>query len=312
MRKFLKRIALFATIVLTILAIGEVVVRNIPDSYSYKHQFITGHGHEIATLILGSSHTYYGVRSDLLADSVFNLANVSQTPDLDLALLKHYLDNLPNLRRIVIPISYFTFVDPKLEDTNEWFRCIGYKVSMHLPEHSDFSKYNFEIADFEGYSAKLRGLAFKAPSNKCDSLGWGLGFSLADRSGSWENQGKERAAATTLPLTGRADEVEVILGETISFCRSRGIECVFVTTPAWHTYRENLDRAQLADMQQRAARISSLYRVPYLNLFADPDFTADDFHDVDHLSDLGAAKFTSRLRSILPCTVINPCSGKCR
>ena len=127
MKKFLIKTSIFAAIILVILATGEIVVRNLPNSYSYKHRYIKEHGESMSTLILGSSHTYYGIKSDELGDSVFNLANVSQTPDLDLELLRQYIGDLKNLRRVVMPISYFTFVDLRLEETPEWFRCIQYK-----------------------------------------------------------------------------------------------------------------------------------------------------------------------------------------
>lgn len=299
MKKFLKRIALFAAFVLVFLAAGELVVRNIPDSYSYKNRYLTEHGDAVATLVLGSSHTYYGVRSDLLGDSVFNLANVSQTPDLDLALLHHYAGRLGNLRRVVLPVSYFTFVDPRLEETSEWFRCVRYKVGMHLPEHSDLSKYNFEISDFEGYTTKLRSLFGKGAKNRCDSLGWGLGFTVAQRAAGWEEDGKDRAKSTTLSLNGRADEVESIIGEIVAFCRERGVECVLVTTPVWRTCRENMDRRQYSDMKRRTERLTDKWHVRYFDMMADPDFTEEDFHDVDHLSDTGAAKFTAKLRKLM-------------
>lgn len=299
MRRFLKNTGLFAVIILLLLAVGEVVVRHLPNSYGYKHRWLSGHGGAVSTLVLGSSHTYYGVRSDILGDSVFNLANVSQTPDVDLSLLKYYDKTLPNLRRVIIPVSYFTFVDPRLEDGGEWFRCIGYKVSMGLPDHSDLSKYNFEISDFDGYRAKLQGLVIKQPSNKCDSLGWGVGYTLDSRPGDWEEQGAKRAEATTIPVTDRAGQVERRLQEIVDFCRARNVETVLVTTPVWHTYREHLDTAQLNDMYLRTKRLANRNGLKYINLFDSKEFVDEDFHDVDHLSDVGAEKFSILLKKAL-------------
>ena len=109
MKRFLIKTAIFSAIILCLLGLGELAVRNMPSSYSYKHAYMEGHARDISTLILGSSHTYYGVRSDLLGDSVFNLANVSQDPDIDLVLLRTYMDSMPGLRLVVLPVSYFTF-----------------------------------------------------------------------------------------------------------------------------------------------------------------------------------------------------------
>ncbi len=110
MRKFLKNIIVFSLLTAALFLIGEIVARSMPSSYSYKHNWILKNGDHISTLILGSSHTYYGLRPNLLGDSVFNLANVSQTPEYDLYLLKTYLPCMPNLKRIIFPVSYFTSI----------------------------------------------------------------------------------------------------------------------------------------------------------------------------------------------------------
>lgn len=299
MRRFLKKILLFSLIIIALLVAGEVVVRRMPTSYSYKHDRMESGAAGVATLVLGSSHTYYGVKSDVLGDSVFNLANVSQTPDIDLLLLRKYLPAMTGLRRVIVPVSYFTFTEPRLEDGDEWFRCISYKTDMDLPGHSDFSKYNFEISDYEGYFAKLKGMVVKQPSNRCDSLGWGLGYTLDSRGAGWQEQGRSRAASTTFPLSGRGDEVERLLGEIIRLCRQRGVECVLVTTPAWHTYREALDARQRTDMMARTRRLADTYGVRYLDFFSDSDFTEEDFHDVDHLSDVGAVRLSNKIKEAL-------------
>lgn len=169
---------------------------------------------------------------------------------------------------------------------------------MKLPIYSDLSRYNFEIADFDGYAAKLRGLVLNVPSNKCDSLGWGMGFTLSDRRPDWEAQGKIRAESTTIKLTQRADDVEKILEATIKYCKEQNIDCVFITTPVWPTYIDNLDPIQLSDMRRRLSRLVLCYRLEYFDMFSDSDFVAEDFHDVDHLSDIGAIKLSAKLRQL--------------
>ena len=251
MKRFLIKTAIFSAIILCLLGLGELAVRNMPSSYSYKHAYMEGHARDISTLILGSSHTYYGVRSDLLGDSVFNLANVSQDPD----------------------------------------------VSVFF----EFSRYNFEISDFDGYRLKLKSLlTFSTEGiNRCDSLGWGLGFGLSTRSSDWEDRGARRARSTTLPLGARAAEVEKSLGSIMELCSSRGVGCVLVTTPVWHTYSENLDEAQMSDMRERVVSLCRSYGVRHIDMMCDTAFVSDDFHDVDHLSDIGAVRFTRMLADSL-------------
>ena len=54
--------------------------------------------YEVETIVLGNSHTYYGIRPELLPYAAVNLANVSQTLDIDLLLLEYYA---PRLKREV-------------------------------------------------------------------------------------------------------------------------------------------------------------------------------------------------------------------
>lgn len=298
MNRFLKNISLFALIIILLLAAGEFVVRRIPTSYSVKADWMDANAGRVATLVLGSSHTYYAVMPRLLGDSTFNLANISQTPEYDYALLKEYMPQMPHLKRVVLPISYFSYRDPLLEEMSPGL-CVNYKVGMHLPLHSDFSRYNFVISDFQAYAGRLRGLVLKQESNMCDSLGFGLGFSLDHRDPAWQQKGKQRAQELTQPAGGRAGDVQRMLERIVALCRQNGVECVLVTTPAWHTFRENVDTGQYDEAAQMSKEIARRYGLRSFSWYDDARFTEEDFHDSDHLSDVGARKFTLMLRDSL-------------
>lgn len=285
-------------IVLCALGIGEWGVRHIETPYSYKDRYVREHGKEISTLILGSSHTYYGLRPDLMGDSVFNLANVSQTPLYDLAILKQYAEFMPNLKKVIIPVSYFTFRDPSLEEM-EPNRVVQYKIGMKLPLHSDWSVYNFSIYDFAGYAGRLRSLFVKEEINRCDSLGFGLGFDLSTRPGNWKEQTSERVADLTRENPAGVIEVKKDLNRIIDFCHQRNIECILITTPVWKGFRDAMDKSQYAEMKHIADSLTTRRGVRYFDFFSSGIFTDEDFHDSDHLSDLGATKLSNLLRPSL-------------
>ncbi|MDE7427286.1 MAG: hypothetical protein K2M79_05755 [Muribaculaceae bacterium] len=298
MNRFLKNILLFSCIVCLLFLAGEIVVRNLPSSYSYKDRWMRQNGDKVSTLILGSSHTYYGVKPDVLGDSTFNLANIYQTPEYDRALLDEYLPLMSNLKKIIISVSYFTFREQHLEDVDPAL-CVEYKVGMKLPLHSDFSKYNLCLYSFEDYIGRLRGLLVTQEWNICDSLGFGLGFDLNNRSIGWEEYGKKRAEGLTRKASGRPEEVLQLLEQTVELCNRNGIECILVTTPVWKTFRENTDKEQYVEMQVLTHRLVSKYGLKYLDLYDSELFTDEDFHDPDHLSDVGAEKFTRILVEFL-------------
>ena len=298
MRKFLRKVALFALLVALLLGVGELIVRSLETPYRYKAERLRADGERVSTLVLGSSHMYYGVEPSLLGDSAFNLANISQTPEYDLALLREFRPYMKNLRRVILPISYFTFRDPTMEEFDRGL-CVQYKVGMGLPLHSDFSVYNLALTDFDSYAGRLRNLIAPQELNLCDSLGFGLGFDLAHRGPNWKERAADRAKALTQERPGRADEVERVLEETVDYCREQGLEVVFVTTPVWSGFRAEMDAGQYREMREKIAALQTNTGVRYLDFFASDLFTDDDFHDVDHLSDLGAAKLTRLLRASL-------------
>jgi lysophospholipase L1-like esterase len=77
--------------------------------------------------------------------------------------------------------------------------------------------------------------------------------------------------------------------------RARSVLVLLVTTPTYHTYYDNLDAGQLGEMYSIIDSLKQQYHLEYYDYLKDTRFVADDFWDGDHLSDLGAAKFTKIL-----------------
>lgn len=296
MERFLKKILIFSAIVAALLVAGELVARHIPTSYSAKHAWLAANGARVETLVLGTSHTYYGVVPVLLGDSVYNLANVSQTPEYDLALLRRYGRDCPNLRRVIVPVDYITFRDPAMEDADDWWRAIGYCTRMDIGLHSPWSKYNFEISDFDGYAQKLRSLVLTVEANVCDSLGFGLGLEEGADSATLAELAPPRVAYNTADNPGRPCQAEAALQSIIEYCGSRGAECILVSMPVSEAYRVLLEPGQQAEMERLAGGLAGRNGIRWLDFSAHPDFAASDFHDPDHLSRAGAEKFTRLLR----------------
>jgi len=79
------------------------------------------------------------------------------------------------------------------------------------------------------------------------------------------------------------------------FCQNKGIRLILVTTPAWHDYYDKLDQEQLLKMYELTHKLQKEFNLPYLDYLKSPLFGEDDFFDADHLSDVGAEKFTKIL-----------------
>ena len=169
-----------------------------------------------------------------------------------------------------------------------------HETYMDCPYHSDFSRYSAEMFHSSVYFGKLGNWLCGRTDMRCDSLGWGMDYSLARKP---EDINHNNSITTVRRHTA---ETWDYLGENCfyvdriaAYCRSRDIRLVLITTPTWHTYYEHLDRKQLNRMYEVVHTIPDAEYYDYLK---DGRFVEDDFYDADHLSDVGAKKFTLILR----------------
>ncbi len=81
------------------------------------------------------------------------------------------------------------------------------------------------------------------------------------------------------------------------FCKSHNIQLVLITTPCWSSYYDNLDKKQLDRMYELTHKFQQEYQLPYFDYLKDSRFDADDFYDSNHLSDVGAVKFSKILNA---------------
>lgn len=303
MKKFLLKLSLFGAIIILLLAGGEWAVRWLDNPYKTKDRWVRDHAPEIKTVILGSSHTLFGVDPTLLGPGAVNLANISQTLRYDRLVLEHYLPMLDSLRNVVIQFGYTSLYDRNLEEGSEWHLAANYRLYMGLDRHSLLSHYGFELSDIDVYSGKLGVfLGLKDSQTLTAPSGQGLQYSLENKNEDWFcESGPVIAQRHTSELhpERRGENISEI--ERIdSLCRSKGARLIIVTMPEWETYRSNVD---VRLMDSAIATVDSLARsrgITYLNFYEAEGFVPDDFYDADHLSsDVGARKLTLLLRPYL-------------
>lgn len=300
MRRFIIYTSLFSLIVLFTLGSGEYIIRRLPNPYKHKHQWMLHNASRVECLVMGSSHTYYGISPTHFGPNTFNLANVSQNPKYDYLLLEKHIPMCTQLQSVIVPISYFTFFDKSLEEGDEWFYAINYKVYMDIDEHPHWSKYNFELSNRPAYSGKLQSYLSGKTLPICDSLGFGLEYTMAAKDHAlWEKNAYMTASRHTAGDGEMYHENETYLRRIAELCRDNDIRLILITTPTWHAYHQLLDKRQLQKTYEIIAQLCHDYALPYLDYLKDPRFVEEDFYDCDHLSDVGAQKFTALLRDEL-------------
>lgn len=301
MKRFL--IYFFSVLVpiVIILGIGEYIVRQVPNPYKYKEEWMEKHHDEVEVLVLGGSHTFYGVKPEMLGDKAFSLANTSQGLIYDYFLFNKF--DCPNLQVLVMQFSYPTFFGGRLEDGGAWGRAIFYKIYMDYPEHSVFSRYNYEFTNMRIFREKLKKY-FNPPEDVgYDKYGWGTLYRLSEKDTLRWNNGSEAAEAAKRHTVDNWDKALLIskekyamLENMASFCKKNNILFVLITTPCWKDYVNNLDKRQLSTMYDLISQFQKNNDVVYLDYMRDDRFEPNDFYDSNHLSDIGAVKFSKILR----------------
>lgn len=306
MKRFLKYSALFLAIVAVLLGCCEIVVRHTPNSYTLKNDWMTQHGSRVRTLITGNSHAYYGIKPSVMGDSIFNIANVTQDHEYDYFLLTKFESQLTNVKNLVVIVDETNIFDPPLEDGKEWFRGIYYKIYYGYDKHSNFSKYNFEISNFSRFTLKCQRIVENfftgATSRDCDSLGWGCIFTAPDHfdAASMLEDAKFTVEAHKCEDWSRVDYNVQYLNKIGEWCKRRNVNIIVITPPMWEKYVDMVDPKQIAVMHDVINAFVSKYNAKYRDYLRDGRFRGRDFRDSDHLSDLGAEKFSLILKQDFP------------
>lgn len=299
MKKFIKNVMIFILPILVLATGIEVSVRNIPNDYAYKKNYLDQHSGEIEVLFLGSSHAYRGINPNFLDANSFNASYVSQTLDIDYEILNKYKNHFDSLQYLVIPISYFSLFT-QLESTEEAWRIKNYTIYYGLKISSRYSDY-FELSSnkLETTLERLKQFYIDGKTNISSSkLGWGDLNSKSQQN--LEKTGREAAERHTEEIDIFLDENLNILRSIIDLAEERKIVVIFYTPPAYQTYVELLDSNQLNRTYETMYELDRKYdNVIYVNFLTDNIFTEKDFYNADHLNNIGAEKLTKKINQII-------------
>ena len=292
MYRFCRKILVFALLVAVPLICAEIYVESLPNPSRHKHEWMTEHSRSVNTLILGSSHTFYGVRPDILSVPAFNLAQISQTYRYDDYLLRHYPTD--SLRNVILPYSYFSIYEDFESMPRERWCAIRYRIYMDCDIHPRLSYYGFEFSSVNAMTEKLRSL-WQPSVLSWDSLGWGSDYKLSKRSEPWDN-GTVAAINNTYADTSLVDLNVTFLDRIMTYLDRRGVNLLLITTPLSPNFRAAQSRTQMERNAAVLCRLLHLHpTVKYFDFSADTLFRDSDFFDSHHLNEYGAVKLTKMI-----------------
>jgi hypothetical protein len=280
--------------------VAELLLRNIPNNYRLKNDYLQKRSDSLSVLILGSSHTLYGINPIYMREKSFNAAYITQTLDLDWEILKKYKDHWKDLKVIVLPISYFSLTYQLNRGIEDWrvksyILYWGIGSSTRLENHFELLNNTVRVNCDRIIAYYLKG----KDEVSCNSLGWGTDYN------SLKKEDLTATGIATAKRHTRQDSAAVsanldVLKKIVDFSSQRNIHVLFFTPPAYKTYVENLEKKQLDQIIQTATKLAGENRnVTYVNLMNNPDFVAQDYFDADHMNEIGAKKLTLKIDSLI-------------
>ena len=249
-------------------------------------------GKEVEMLVLGHSHAYNDINPAFFPAKAFSLANHGQMLDIDCFLLHKYINDSPNLKYVIVPIAYLTFVS-YTEGISNYAVHMGY-------EQPFYSKDRYEVFSPQFYrkvTAHLTGEDIV----RCTELGMSIDKLSTVKEPDWDKS-ITRNRLFTIDAPDLLLKNRDYLKQIAVTCKQHNVQVVLTTTPIWHKYYELMDKNQLNAMYSSVEEIVSQHsNVVYYDFMTDNRFSVDDFFDQDHLNGLGAEKFTKLLNDTLFC-----------
>jgi hypothetical protein len=293
MKKFLTRVVQYFIMVIALLAVTLIY------SYYFRYQksrvpFIkhsvfhkNDKSNDTIGLVLGSSHTFFGIDSKLLNGNVFNFASISQSLMEDYAILKHIKNPV---KKVIIPISYFTnwHYLYKTPIAGEKLRAIDYQAiyNMKYPSY-------LERKDIASFISELTKSLFSSNLENFDNEG--------NLMGQCNSAGVEisdaKIAFERHRLGKDFGQIHPYLDSINMYCAENKIELYLIAMPYTREYRTYTSKGGFDKYLKRVtAKYNSNhcvvldFRTHFQNAEEQPMF-----RDADHLSFCGRSAFSKFL-----------------
>jgi hypothetical protein len=300
MKKFTIEALIFFFPLIVMLLLMEFLLRQIPNDYKYKKEYLDKNSDKVEILILGNSHSFYDINPIYFTSSCFNASHVTQSLDLDLEILKKYEQNWTKLRVVVVPISYFSLFESLKTSFESWrvknyILYYGINTSNAFKDHTELLSNNLIVNLSRLTSYYILG----KPAISCSDLGWGNRYNSKNAQSLIETA-SEASMRHTIKDNKSFNENVTALKSIIGFGHRHNIKIVLFTPVAYETYVTNLNKEQITKTIETAETVSNQSdNCYYFNFLQNKSFSASDFYDADHLNEIGAEKFTLLLDKLI-------------
>jgi len=302
MKKLIIKLLLVLLPVFIIIIVFELFARGIPTSYSIKYNYFNKKADKIEVLVVGSSHSNFGINPKYFGREAFNISNTSQGLYQDYKVLSKYLPKCKVVKMVIIPISYFS-LQSELSFSPEAWRCAYYYFYLGVkadPSWSMFDSRNYSaLFLWDGPRGVIKGIR---NINEVNINEYGYQFPLKIKSSIDEiindNTGRNRVNYNEKTMKDNLVGYNVLLLNRIAEeLKERNIKIMFITPPVYKTYYSHISKERYNIMIKSVEDVVNKHSDKYYNYFYDDRFELNDFADNDHLNEEGAKKFSIILKN---------------
>jgi hypothetical protein len=300
MNWFLKRLFKFSLPLFIAAGCLEIKLSSIPTSYTYKRFLLQQLQASTEVLIFGTSHAFYDFNPKEFSMPGLNLANVSQSLIIDEQLYEKYRDHFPKLKLIVLNLSYFSFeyrLYGQVDDERNYFypRYYGIRGDGGLWSFFDLRLLSLSALFGPTVSKRIILSGFKENlAKEVNTYGWfdssktdKLSLPITDSAGI----GRANFHTSLLDQTNLQLNIKAI-NRIFDLAKARNVQLVLSQAPAFTTYTNHLNAQARSRFAMNISQLHTSLGLTFFDYLKDARFQKKDFYDNDHLSAIGASKFS--------------------
>lgn len=289
MRRILINLLRFSLIPLVFISFFEFQLR-YKNSFKLKADYLELNKRNIELLVLGSSHHFRAIDPGKLHMNSASLSVVGSTLNLDYLLFQNYINELPNLKVLILEMSYHSLEEYKGSD---YSRNNLYYTYFNVNNYEDgvvpILDYSFFLSSPRQYFLHvIKDIAKPSKMNE-------HGFVLDPR----ESKGKNTLPRTNADLHSNDNKENLrknvaCLQKIIETCQVKGIKVILLSPPKYITYNKRMSHEKL---QRRDSVVRTLLseNVEFWNYEKNYENEISLFKDFNHLNPLGAEVFTNEI-----------------
>jgi len=294
MNLFVKKISIL--LLLTFILLFVIIILKERDSIvTSKRYLFESNKSSIECLIIGTSHTFMGINPKLFPFKTINIAENGKPIEVDIEIIEKNINNLPNLKYVIIPIDYFTlyFSGMKERSTAKFYHHWNLKDGMIRSYSSE--RYHFFTCGYSFYNEIL-----KKQTNDSNS---GYNPEVNDFSKSTPSQQKnycEKKMDSWNQFfidTSISIYVQKRVQKLVTLLKEKKIHTILVTMPVSEAFSKEYDKNLVRKNSLFIQKLSKESNSLYINLENYYQFKNDSlFNDGDHLNSKGALIATVEIK----------------